>query len=380
MPVKIAIKKLSASVCKFFEEVFQKSNVGNQKSINMNADVLVDELYPSLAAIAALTDDQVALPLKIYGPDGKMPTETITRKLIKSASYKNWRLNGETVRGPASDPKRYDQIAAGDLAVMIFKGDGGAPTSMDMILVGARDTNDSVVHTALSALFRKTMISTTPERLAAVLPVTGVASDHPIRLAAFDAEFEADFEDAVLGGITGAKKLQRRGRSRKASPGDAARASAQFQLIGQDGEALVHAYLQEQVAAGVIRSVEWLSQLEAFASRDFIVTDRSGAKLHIDAKSTTGAFGNIIHVSISEMIEASEATPYRIYRVYEISEDGGKLRISEPINALAATVRAIHDAHMPNGIIVDAFSVKVEVLTWGPEIYINRPDEPDEDE
>ena len=47
MADRIAIKRLTASDCTLFEAVFRSIDAGNQKSINLNADVLIDRLYPA---------------------------------------------------------------------------------------------------------------------------------------------------------------------------------------------------------------------------------------------------------------------------------------------------------------------------------------------
>jgi len=39
-----------------FEAVYRKIDAGNQKSINLNADVLTGRLYPNLASMAAVSD------------------------------------------------------------------------------------------------------------------------------------------------------------------------------------------------------------------------------------------------------------------------------------------------------------------------------------
>ena len=45
---KLALKRLTASDLTFFEWHFKNRNVGNQKAINLNADVFSDQLYPAL--------------------------------------------------------------------------------------------------------------------------------------------------------------------------------------------------------------------------------------------------------------------------------------------------------------------------------------------
>ena len=45
---KLALKRLTASDLTFFEWQFKNRNAGNQKAINLNADVFSNQLYPAL--------------------------------------------------------------------------------------------------------------------------------------------------------------------------------------------------------------------------------------------------------------------------------------------------------------------------------------------
>jgi hypothetical protein len=196
----IAVKRLSASDCTLFEAVFRKIGAGNQKSINLNADVLTGDLYPNLTTIAAATDNEIALAISIYGPYAKV-AHKLSRKIIKNASYKNWRLNGEFIQGPPDDRSRYDNMQPGDLAVMAFKG-VSAPSGMDLILVSKDDPADALLYAELSSMFgNKTMIAATPEQIGVAAASAGMPDSHPIRMAAADPEMEAALEDAVEDGI-----------------------------------------------------------------------------------------------------------------------------------------------------------------------------------
>jgi hypothetical protein len=145
--------------------------------------------------------------------------------------------------------------------------------------------------------------------------------------------------------------------------------------VGRLGEGLVDAYLTNELAVGNISNYKWESAENAIAPFDFEVTSVEGERLLIDAKSTGGAFENVIHVSLAEILEAAERGPYHIYRVYELNEDGGRLRISEDICALARELKAWHDANIPAGIRVDSFSVSTSTLIWGPPEDVSRPEE-----
>ncbi len=49
---KFALKRLTASDLTFFVWHFKNRNAGNQKAINLNADVFVGKLFPSLPEVA----------------------------------------------------------------------------------------------------------------------------------------------------------------------------------------------------------------------------------------------------------------------------------------------------------------------------------------
>src|SRR5690242_10628738 len=121
MPDRIALKRLTASDLTFFEPLFRKLKVGNQKSINLNADVFVERLYPSLPAQLATIGDVINVTLTLLGPGGAAPC-VLSRAITKREAYKNWRLNGEFVYDPQDQPGRFDQMAAGDLAIFDFSG------------------------------------------------------------------------------------------------------------------------------------------------------------------------------------------------------------------------------------------------------------------
>ncbi|WP_445502541.1 hypothetical protein [Microvirga sp. G4-2] len=372
MAERIAIKKLTASDCTLFEAVFRKIGAGNQKSINLNADVLTGQLYPNLSTAAAASNNEIALAISLYGPSGK-PAHKLSRKIIKNATYKNWRLNGEFIYGPPSDPTRYDDIVPGDFAIMVFKGDV-TPTGMDLIIVAQGSPEDAALHTALAALFgNKSMIAVSSGDIAAAAATANAPDGHPIYVAAADPEMDAALEDAAQGGEAGTTKLLKNKKGKKVSPAEFAKSKAKTELTGQDGEGLVNAYLASLLASGKINSYTWASSENAISPFDFEINE-AGTKTLIDAKATGGDFTNPIHLSLAEIVEAAGETPYRIYRVFDLSENGGKLRISDDIRPLAQTLKDTHEKHIPKGVRVDSFSIAISALTWGPELYVERPD------
>ena len=374
MADRIAIKRLTASDCTLFEAVFRTIDVGKQKSINLNADVLIDQLYPGLAAPGAASDNEIALPMTIYGPAGK-PAHTITRKIIKNSTYKNWRLNGEFIRAPMDDTSRYDNVRPGDLAVMAFTG-ASSPTRLDMILVSHTDPADTALYTCLAALFgNKSMIAVTQAQIASAVATAAIPENHPVLVAAADPELEVALEDAAQGDFEGAGKVLKNKPSRRISKADLLKAKAKAELVGQDGEGLLNGYFAAQVESGKLAGYVWAAATNAIAPFDFEVTDAHGQKILVDAKATNGAFENTIHLSLAEVIEAAGPTPYQIYRLFELNADGGQLKISEDISPLAGKLKLIHETHMPAGTRVDGYSIATAALTWEAAVHVAREDD-----
>jgi hypothetical protein len=221
------------------------------------------------------------------------------------------------------------------------------------------------------------MIAVSAEDVAKVAARAGVAPDHPIMVAAYDADFEAALEDAVLGGSAGTKRLLGGRGGHSLTKKDLEAAKVRADAIGESGEALLDAWLTAELAAGRIVNYVWSSRLNAVSPYDFQVTLLGGRQRLIDAKSTSGRFGNAIHISGAEIVEACGPIDYVVARVYALGPNGGTLRFSDPINSFAACVRAAHDAGMPKGVRADAFTVEVAALRWGAEIQVPWPD-PDE--
>lgn len=374
MDEKLAIKRLTASDCTLFEGVFRSIGAGNQKSINLNADVLTGMLFPDLSAAASATENEIPLSVSIYGPGGK-GRHAVARKIIKNSSYKNWRLDGEFIPGPPDDLKRYDGIQPGDLAVMAFRGDP-LPFGMDLIIVTQSEPADARLHAALLTMFgNKSMIRATSDLIATAATTAMVTDDHPIHLAASDPELDAALEDAAQGGLEGRGKLLRSRGGRGLTGRELARAKARAERVGQEGEGLINAWLASRVAAGQLAKYTWVSVENAVAPYDFDVFENSGRRVLIDVKSTAGAFDNPIHVSLAEIIEAAGPTAYEIYRVFGLDDNGGDLKISTGFAEIARRLKYAHETHLPAGVRVDAFSISPALLNWKAPEHIWRPDE-----
>lgn len=366
MTDRLALKRLTASDLTFFETLFRSLNVGNQKSINLNADVFIERFYPTLAQLGSL----FPVRLVIYGPNSAA-ADTLSRAITKQDAYKNWRLNGEFVRDPEDQPGRYGTLSPGDLAILDFSGDP-TPQKTSLLLISSAQPLDGVLYKALSPLIpggRKTMVELSRAALADA--AAGVPNSHPVWVLAADPEFDAAMEDAALGGLKGTVALAKTGKTISAEALAAKRLSAEKN--GRDGEALAWIRLQELKASGALKEVEWSSQTNAISAYDFAVTDKSDAARRIDAKSTSGKFENPIHISIPELTAAASAPPYDLWRVYNINSDGASLKITSDIASAAKKVLAA--LSLPPGVTVDGVSIDPKILTWGPEISIKRPEE-----
>lgn len=373
MPDRIALKRLSASDLTFFEWQFRNRNAGNQKSINLNANVFVEQLYPAVPSLTA----EIHANLTLLGPGIKGPYN-LARKIIKNESYKNWRLNGEFVHNPVDDPDRFNSLEPGDLALLRFEGEP-VPTRIDLIVFARAEPADAGPFDELLLLVpeagRLSMASVTREDLAAAL---GAAPEgHPILAVFGDAEIDAALEDAAYGNEAATRQLRRRA-ARRVSTLELSEARSSAERVGRDGEGLVYIHLKSLLNSGALSEVVWEADDNAAAPFDFQVRAPSGAEVKIDAKSTSGPFERVIHISAAEVAEAAESEErYDLYRIFEITDDGAKLRVTEGIRPFAeAVVQSLE--HLPPGVRPDGFSVSTECFEWGPEVAIERPDEPED--
>jgi hypothetical protein len=372
MPDRIALKRLTASDLTLFETLFRKLNVGNQKSINLNADVFIEVLYPSLPDLVSTLGDRIAVSLTIIGPNGA-PPYVLTRAITKREAYKNWRLNGEFILDPDAEPGRFDMLSAGDLAVFDFAGEPG-PQRVSLLLVSAQAPSDANIFASLNPLVpggRKTMIQVSRAQLAGA--TAGVPVTHPIWTLTSDPDYDAALEDAALGGIEGIKRLATKA-AKPVSASALAAAKASAEKNGRDGEALAWIHLQRLAADGMATSIQWTSNTNAVAPFDFSFV-MEGKPVRADAKSTTGEFERAIHMSSAELTIAAEGDRYDLWRIYGITADGARLRISENIAPVAKAIMG--GIGLPKGVTLDSVSINPGIFTWGAEVTIERPDESD---
>ena len=180
MADRLALKQLTKSDLTFFESLFRSLNVGNQKSINLNADVFVQQFYPSLPSlIGSGAADRILVSLTVIGP-AAAPPYVLSRAVTKRDAYKNWRLNGEFIWDPEDQPHRFDVLSANDLALIEFSGDP-APQNVSLLLLAQKSPIDAALHKSLAPMIpggRKTMVQISRQELAAA--AIGVPSSHPV--------------------------------------------------------------------------------------------------------------------------------------------------------------------------------------------------------
>lgn len=371
MSRKLAVKRLTASDLTFFEWHFRNRNAGNQKAINLNADVFIDRLYPALPEIAAETGGKIPLDLFIYGP-GFAGEINLQRKIIKFGAYKNWRLNGEFIFDPADQPNRYHGLEPGDYAIFDFEGKV-KPVSARMVLVARNVPADSALHKEIAReIGEEKMVAISVGTLTALIERSGTAADHPIG----DLVEGAALEDAAQGGVEGAQRLRARRKGRKLTRDELLKARRNADDIGMLGEELLNAYFEQLKSRSNIKSFEWVSKTNAVAPYDFSVVEIAGNTLLLDAKSTVGDFDRTIHISVSELLQMVQGSErYDIYRLYEVSGTEAKLRIARDVKEHAASILEILDK-LPAGVHADGISLSPSILRFEREILIELPEEP----
>ena len=93
----------------------------------------------------------------------------------------------------------------------------------------------------------------------------------------------------------------------------------------------------------------------------------------VDVKSTTGDFRQIIHISMAELLEMQESSEqYDLYRVYGLDDRRANLRIASNVKTFAEQILP-QLTTLPQGVTVDAISVRPEELPFGDAIAIDLP-------
>jgi hypothetical protein len=362
---KLALKRLTKSDLTIFEWHFRNRNAGNQKSINLNADVFVDELYPGVPTLALTNGNEMPISVGIFGP-GLKPELPLARKIIKGATYKNWRLNGEFIFNPEGDPNRFNVLLPGDLAVLEFAGEPH-PMSLRMFLLASSLSCDADILSRLNHILGECSMAVLSKRaLTSALDSIELAADHPLNELLLDTSLE----DAALGGYRGIRDLLKRSSGSKLTQHELVRAREDADRTGELGAGLVFGYLQAQIIVGALAAVDWQSKVNAILPYDFVAFLPSSERLKIKVRSTRGPFRLPLHISLSEFREAADSSePYCIYRVYGLDENGGYLRINADFRTFANEIIDGLD-RLPDSVNPDTLSVDPEELAFGRAIRI----------
>ena len=366
---KLALKRLTASDLTFFQWHFKHRNAGNQKAINLNAEVFRDQLYPSVEIVARDRQNKLGIDLWVAGP-GAAKLVNLQRKIIKGTTYKNWRLDGEFIYNPEDQPNRFNVLVPGDIVLFGFEGEL-VPDTVTLVLVARTEEEDKSLFAKLDSLLdTRRMISLDADSLRELCERPPVSSRHPVWLLVTDE----DFVDAGAGLAPAVERLLRRPRLARMSLENLRKARKVAEEIGRFGEELVNFYLKNCLSEGKITSYEWVSDFNAIAPHDFrIRRDESWEKL--DVKATAGKFSREYHLSHSElkdMVYGGEI--YHIGRVYKATSDGAKMRISNDLRGFGQTILEAFSS-LPSGVTPDSVSVSPDEAMFGAEIPLPVPDD-----
>jgi len=370
MSRKLAVKKLTASDLTLFEWHFKNKNAGNQKAINLNADIFINVLYPILPELAVERGGRIPLDLHIYGP-GKSSLLNLQRKIIKFGTYKNWRLNGEFIYNPADSPERFNILAPGDLVIIEFNGID-IPTSAKAVFI----SNSVEIDKPLFAAFDKIggnhgMISLAASQIETIIDHVKPPLDHPIH----ELTVASELEDLIVAGQIDLKKLQEKPSLRKISKEDLLKAKRAAEDNGMRGEELINNFFYDRLEKGLITDYLWESDINPIYPYDFHYTV-NGEKCLIEVKTTEGAFERDFYFSINELRQAAEAPRYHLYRVYNLEGLKASLRIAENLNEFAKKLLEIFN-ELPEGVKANGISMSPKCLTFGGEITLALKDETD---
>lgn len=358
---KLAIKKLTHSDLTFFQCYFyaQKDKKSKQKALNLNSDVLVDEFYPDQKNVTANT--RIPVSLYIYGP-GMQEVHMLQRKILKSPGSKNWRLNGELIYSPEENLDRYAALKPGDIAVLGFEGKL-KPSSIFVDFLASDVNEDHALWGKLDVfLAGKAMKSIKTKLLRELTEAAGLPPEHSIHRFFLDEEIVSAVEgdtEAIL------QVYKRSGTVMTAD--ELATAKEKAARIGSCGEELVSQYLGRLLDNEEIADFTWVSRENAVAPYDFEVRELDGSVYRLDVKSTTGKFETKLHISGAELSTmADDMIGYKLFRVYELSEEHAKLRIMPQMSDYAKRVLKTLST-LPRGISVDSVSCDPRTLDFMEE-------------
>ena len=369
---KLALKRLTASDLTFFEWHFRNRNAGNQKAINLNADVFTGQLYPALDAIVRRSQNKLGIDLWIAGPGAAEPVN-LQRKIIKGAAYKNWRLDGEFIYNPEDAPERFNLLRPGDIALLGFEGEL-SPDTVTLLLVGKDAPQDQILFRGLDDILGgHRMMSLEGDALRELCDRLGVPESHPAWLVVRDE----DLTEAAMGQAPAVNRLLNRPRSASLSLDDLRIARRAAEEMGRLGEELVDFHLHERLAAGEITNHEWVSDINAIAPYDFRIK-RAGFWEKLEIKTTAGDFSREFYLSLNELREMVHGEDvYLIGRVYEATQKGAKLRYSQELRAYGQSILNAFSS-LPPGVTPNGVTIRPDEAMFGEEIYLTEPVDPEE--
>jgi len=364
MSQKMALKRLTASDLTFFKWHMDNHPAGKQKAINLNANIFIKSLYPSLPSIIEDKHGTVSIDIWVYGP-GMHGGYNLQRKIQKKGSYKNYRLNGEFIADPSEHPERFHSLQPDDFVIFDFVGEL-EPTSARLIFIARSVENDAAFHSVLTTFIdKKSMVSLKSAKLERLIAQVELDEDHPANLLLMDTKLE----DAALGGIEGIKSLRSGPFNGKVERQNLEQARKNAQKIGREGEEYVCQYLENLKKSEQIEDYTWESDENAIAPYDFQIKKSDDSVIFVDVKSTKGNFNNRMHISFNELLKMREVGQYNIYRIFNMDENKSDLRISENLSTFASEIIQILE-QLPAGIQADGISLSPDRLNFGDLIEI----------
>ena len=360
MQNKLALKRLTASDLTFFEWYFKNKNAGNQKAINLNADVFILQLYPYLNQQFAT---KIGVDLWISGPNAT-GSVNLQRKIIKGESYKNWRLDGEMVHDTVYPSARLNQLNIDDIAVLGFEGKQ-SPRVVNLILVGSQSHRDKALFSMLNGVLRAhSMIAIERRALEDQCKKNQISRKHPI-WSVIDYE---DLAEAAAGQAPATARLQKSPTHRSRTPDEFREARESWERTGRQGEELVDSYLRQQVDSGTMTDYRWVANMNAISPHDFMVK-RAVTWEKLEIKTTSGGFNREFHLPLSELRDmAYGVEEYRIGRVYDLSDAGAKLRVSKKLRQFGRSILAT--VNFPRGVTLNGVTIRPYSRDYAEEIEL----------
>jgi hypothetical protein len=353
----VAIKQLTASDLSFFAQHLKKSK---QKAINLNSDVFVDIFYPGLKG---RYDEFSVKPLRIIGPGGK-PAYALTRKALRTAGAKNWRLDGEIVHDPPDEPGRFDTLQEDDFAILAFEGTA-QPDVVTLILVSSAE--DPALHREISSRLtfpgKQSMVVVSQGQLSETLEATRTAygDRHPLETLLLPDTIE----EAVFGSAeTQERVAQTDGRGIAVSQEAMRQQLRAAEETGQQGEEAFNLWLES--TGHDEEDYEWVARTHARATHDFHVArpkwKGATGEIFVDVKATRGALESHVHMSMAEIRWAATHPNHRIARIHGLGTDTPKLTMLTGVHDVAKRIMGTTVVALPGGVRIDGFELTIDVF------------------